>query len=278
VTSFDPPSNPLVAGDRVLLLDDRGRTYLLRLQTGQVFHFHGGAVQHDLVIGSDEGTVVHSGTGTPLTCYRPRLADFVLKMPRGAQVVYPKDLGAIVMEADVFPGARVLEAGTGSGALCIALARAAGSSGRVVSYEMRGDFHAKARENIEAFFGKVPPELELREADVRTVPESGDIFDRAVLDLPEPWRALDALESVLVPGGIVCSFLPTTGQIQTLVLDLQRRGFQQVHTFEVMQRSWHVAERSVRPDHRMVGHTGFLVSARLVRPEPSTEEPSASNE
>jgi tRNA (adenine57-N1/adenine58-N1)-methyltransferase len=143
---------------------------------------------------------------------------------------------------------------------------------------MRGDFHAKARENIEAFLGKIPPELELREGNLGTVTETGDVFDRAILDLPEPWQALDALEAVLVPGGIVCAFLPTTGQIQTLVLELQRRGFQQVHTFEVMIRSWHVAERSVRPDHRMVGHTGFLTSARLVRKEPSTEGPVASNE
>lgn len=272
------PTNPFRSGERALLLDDRGRNYLIRLQPGQAFHFHGGAVPHDLIIGCDEGAVVHSQTGTALSCYRPRLADFVLKMPRGAQVIYPKDIAAILMEADVFAGARVLEAGTGSGALSIALTRAAGSTGRVVSYEMRGDFHAKARANVEAFFGTIPDELELREADLRDVASTGETFDRAILDMPEPWKVLDALEAVLVPGGVVCAFLPTTGQIQTFVLDLRRRGYQQVHTFENLMRSWHVAERSVRPDHRMVGHTGFLTSARLVRPDSSTEVPGASND
>ncbi len=204
-----------------------------------------------------------------LACFRPRLADFVLKMPRGAQVIYPKDLGAILVFADVFPGARILEAGTGSGALTLLLCRAAGPEGRVVSYELRPEFRVKAAQNIEAFFGKVPAWLDLREGDVRDIPGTAEAFDRAVLDLPEPWTTLDAVGAVLVPGGIACAFLPTTVQVQTLVLALEERGFDQVETFETLHRSWHVTERSVRPDHRMVAHTGFITIARKTRPTPA---------
>jgi tRNA (adenine57-N1/adenine58-N1)-methyltransferase len=253
---------PFEPGERVLLLDQRGRRYLVRLEAGLVWHFHGGAVPHDLILGAEEGTVVHSATGAALVCVRPRLADFVLKMPRGAQVVYPKDLAAILMYADVYPGARVLEAGTGSGALTLALARAAGPEGSVVSYEMRQEFAEKAARNVEAFFGKVPDWVSLRQGELSEVAATGERFDRVILDMPEPQGVLDTVQEVLRAGGLVCGFLPTTGQVQTLVLALQGRGFQQVETFEVLVRSWHVTERSVRPDHRMVGHTGFLTVGR----------------
>ncbi|MBI2237278.1 MAG: tRNA (adenine-N1)-methyltransferase [Actinobacteria bacterium] len=253
---------PFEPGERVMLVDGRGRRYLVRLQPGGVFHFHGGVVPHELILGSEEGTRVHSAGGMTLTCFRPRLADFVLKMPRGAQVIYPKDLGAILVHADVFPGARVLEAGTGSGSLTLSLCRAVGPEGRVVSYEVRPEFRAKAAQNVEAFFGKAPAWLELREGDVREVAETGETFHRVVLDLPEPWGVLDAVCDVLLPGGVFCAYLPTTGQIQSLVLALERSGFEQVETFEVLHRSWHVTERSVRPDHRMVAHTGFITVAR----------------
>jgi len=262
-------SAPFEPGERVLLLDGRGRTYLIQqLRPGQSFHSHGGMVPHDLIVGAEEGTRVHSTGGMAFACFRPRLADFVLKMPRGAQVVYPKDLGAILVYADIFPGARVLEAGTGSGALTLALCRAVGPEGRVVSYEVRPEFQAKAARNVEAFFGKAPRWLELREGDVREVADTGDTFHRAVLDLPEPWAALHAVGRALLPGGILCAYLPTTGQIQTLVLSLEERGFAQVETFEVLHRSWHVTERSVRPDHRMVAHTGFITVARRGEPRP----------
>lgn len=244
-------------------MDGRGRRYLVqRLQPGASFHTHGGAVPHDLVIGSPEGVEVRSGTGMAFRCFRPRLADFVLKMPRGAQVIYPKDLGAIVVHGDVFPGARVLEAGTGSGALTISLCRAAGPEGRVVSYELRPDFRERAAANVEAFFGKLPSWLELREGDVREAAEGGPAFDRAVLDLPEPWEVLPAVARALEPGAVLCTYLPTTGQVQQLVAALELEGFLHLDTFELLLRTWHVTERSVRPDHRMVGHTGFLTVAR----------------
>jgi tRNA (adenine57-N1/adenine58-N1)-methyltransferase len=255
-------SGPFEPGEQVLLIDDRDRRFLVRLQRGRTFHFHGGLVPHDLILGSDEGTVVHSQTGARLLCVRPTLADFILKMPRGAQVIYPKDIGALVVHADIAPGVRVLEAGTGSGALTLALCRATGPEGAVVSYEAREDFHQKAASNIESFFGKVPAWLELRHGDVRDVEATGDVFDRVVLDLPEPWGVLDEIGSVLRAGGIVCTYLPTTNQVQQSVLAMEGAGFTDLETFEVLVRSWHVTERSVRPSHRMVAHTGFMTVGR----------------
>ena len=178
-------SGPFEAGDRILLVDQRDRRYLVKLKAGDTWHSHGGALSHDLLIGAVEGTSIRSISGMSFTAFRPRLADFVLKMPRGAQVVYPKDVGAILVEADIFPGAHVLEAGTGSGSLTLALCRATGSQGRVVSYELRAEFQAYAAQNIDAFFGSMPGWLDLREGDVRDV--AGETFDRAVLDLPEPF-------------------------------------------------------------------------------------------
>jgi len=256
-------SGPFQDGDRALLIDSRGRRYMIRLHTGGEFHFHGGVVKHDLVIGAEEGVVVHSTLGSELTCFRPRLSDFILKMPRGAQVVYPKDLGAILVHVDVFPGIRVLEAGTGSGSLTLTMARAVGATGRVVSYELREDFHRRAGENIDAFLGEIPEWLDLRLGDVRDVAATGERFDRVVLDMPEPWEVLKETAAALDPGGLVCGFLPTTGQVQQLVLALQDVGFEEIDTFETIHRPWHVTARSVRPDHRMVGHTGFITVARL---------------
>jgi len=256
-------STPFEPGERVMFVDERGRTYLVKLQTKGTFHTHGGALSHDLVIGRDEGVRVETGGGMALTCFRPRFADYVLKMPRGAQVVYPKDLGTILVYADVHPGARVLEAGTGSGALTLALCRAAGPQGRVVSYDLRPEHAAQALANIEDFHGKVPEWLDLRSGDLREVAGTGERFDRAVLDLPQPWDMLETLRETLAPGAVLCCYLPTIVQVQQLVLALPPAGFHHVETFETLRRSWHVTERSVRPDHRMVGHTGFLTIARL---------------
>jgi tRNA (adenine57-N1/adenine58-N1)-methyltransferase catalytic subunit len=253
---------PFRVGERVVLLDERGRRFLVRLEAGGTFHYHGGALPHDLVLGSEEGTTVHSTTGASLLCFRPRLADFVLKMGRGAQVIYPKDLGPILISADVFPGARVLEAGTGSGALTLALCRAVGPDGRVVSYERRAEFLDVARRNAEDFFGMVPAWLDLRHGDVREVAGTGETFQRVLLDLPEPRTVLGEVGAVLGSGGILCTYLPTTGQVQEAVAAMREARFAEVETFEVLLRTWHVEPRSVRPDHRMVAHTGFITIGR----------------
>ena len=255
---------PFEAGERVLFIDQRDRHYLVRMQAGGTFHTHSGALAHDDVLGCAEGTRFETSAGMVLTAFRPRFADFVLKMPRGAQVVYPKDLGPILTYADIHPGARVIEAGTGSGALTIALCRAVGTDGRIVSYELREEHRDRAVKNLEAFFGKLPDTLDLRLGDIAELGGSGERFDRAVLDLPEPWGTLETLRSALEPGGVVCAYLPTTIQVQQLVLALPGHGFLHMETFETMRRDWHIAERSVRPDHRMIGHTGFLTVARAL--------------
>jgi tRNA (adenine57-N1/adenine58-N1)-methyltransferase catalytic subunit len=259
-------SAPFEPGERILLIDEQGRRFLVRLVKGMDFHFHGGVVPHDLVLGSEEGTVVHSMTGARVLCLRPGLAEFILKMPRGAQVVYPKDIGAVLIEADIAPGVRVLEAGTGSGALTLALCRATGPEGTVVTYEAREDFHGRATANLEAFFGKVPAWVDLRLGDVRQVAGTDEEFDRAVLDLPEPWSVLAEVSVALRPGGILCTYLPTVNQVQQSTLALEGAGFVELRTFEVLHRTWHVTERSVRPDHRMVAHTGFITVGRKSSP------------
>jgi tRNA (adenine57-N1/adenine58-N1)-methyltransferase len=255
-------SAPFQPGERVLLVDQRGRTYLVTLQQGATYHTHSGTLSHESVLGRPEGIEVATSGGMVLRAFRPRFADYVLKMRRGAQVVYPKDLGPILTYADVGPGARVVEAGTGSGALTIALCRAVVPDGVVVSYEVRDEHRAQATQNVEGFFGKIPEWLQLRSGDVSEVAATGDRFNRAVLDLPEPWVTLPALHEAVEPGGVLCSYLPTTGQVQQLVTALPASGFHHVETFEVLRRSWHVTERSVRPDHRMIGHTGFLTISR----------------
>jgi len=257
-------TGPIEAGERVLLIDQRDRTYLLTVHVGGTYHTHSGTLSHDALIGKPEGTRLETSQGMVLVMFRPRFADYVLKMPRGAQVVYPKDLGPILTFTDIHPGARVLEAGTGSGALTVALLRAVGDHGRVVSYELRSEHRDRAARNVEGFFGKLPDNLELRDGDVSEIGATGERFDRAVLDLPEPWVPLRALAGVLDPGAVVCAYLPTTVQVQQLVLALPQAGFVHIESFEIMKRGWHVTERSVRPDHRMVGHTGFLTIARRV--------------
>lgn len=234
-----------------------------------MFHFHAGGISHAALIGSPEGTVVQTPTDASLTAVRPRFTDFALKMPRGAQVVYPKDIGAILVSADITVGHRILEAGTGSAALAIALTRAVGPTGSVVTYELRDEHRTKAERNVESFFGTRPAHLDMRAGDVRNVVEADDApFERIVLDMPEPWGVLATIAPKIASGAIVCGYIPTTIQIQDFVLWLRERGYVQVETLEVLHRTWHVEQRSVRPDHRMVGHTGFLVTGRYV-PEAS---------
>jgi tRNA (adenine57-N1/adenine58-N1)-methyltransferase catalytic subunit len=251
-------------GDLALLIDRKGRRYLVTLRSGEEFHSHHGILSHDQVLGAGEGSLVETTMGRRYRVFRPTLADYVLKMPRGAQVVYPKDLASILVEADIFPGARVLEAGTGSGALLLALLRAVGPKGTVVTLDVREDFQAKALDNVERFAGGDPNygTLDARIADLYSERIEVDV-DRAVLDLTEPWRALPAVERSLRPGGILCSYMPTVPQVQNLVAALER-GWEVVRAFETLQRTWTVDGLSVRPDHRMVAHTAFLVTARRV--------------
>ncbi len=255
------------AGEPCLLYDAKGRTYLIRLEAGSEFQYHRGVVQHDDIIGRDQGCFVAASMGSKLVAVRPRLADYTIKMPRGAAVVYPKDTAAIVMWADICPGATVLEAGTGSGALTLALLRAVGGSGRVVSVERRADHGEVAIQRIEGFLGHIPDNLELRIGDVEDNFE--DVApDRVVLDMPEPWHSVRPAVRHLRPGGIFCSYLPTVPQVQELRRELAASGsFIEETTFEVLHREWTVEGRSVRPSHRMQGHTGFItVARRFTRP------------
>ena len=254
-------------GEPALLLDDKGRKYLLQLRASGVFRYHKGNLDHAELIGSPDGTRFLSSNGAPLIALRPRLGDYILKMRRGPQVVYPKDLGAILLYADMRPGLTVVEAGTGSGALTLALARTVGPTGRVVSFERREDHAARGRSTIERYFGGVPEWLELRVGDVvETV--AGIAHDRLVLDLPEPWSVVPAATESLRSGGVFCSYLPTVPQLQRLHEALgSSHRFVDVETFEVLLRTWRVTGRSVRPDHGMVGHTGFLTVGRCIRPD-----------
>lgn len=252
-----------------MLIDGKGRQYLITLRPGEAFHFHAGFLSHDELIGKPEGTSLRSSAGAGLVGLRPRLADYVLRMRRGAQVVYPKDIGPILVWADIGPDMVVLEAGTGSGALTLALLRAVGREGRVVSVERREDHAAVARSAIELFLGELPDNLDLRIADVEELVEEVRP-DRLVLDLPEPWRVVPAAQAGLEPGGVFCAYLPTVPQLQTTVEALRGSGgFIELSTFEVLLREWNVAGRSVRPEHRMVGHTGFVTVARKLGRPPS---------
>ena len=254
-------SRPFEAGERVLLFDNKDRRYLVTLAAGGEFHTHSGPVPHDTILGREEGVVVRSSRGARYTAVRPTLAEVVLKMPRGAQVIYPKDLGPLLILADIFPGARVLESGLGSGALSMALLRA---GARITGYEIRPDFAERARANVAGFLGSAALDAyDVRIGDVyEGVTETG--LDRVVLDLPEPWRVVPVAEAALRPGGILVSYLPTIGQVAQLREALVASGFGMAETIEVLQRSWHIEGQSVRPDHRMVAHTGFLTSARLL--------------
>jgi tRNA (adenine57-N1/adenine58-N1)-methyltransferase len=252
------------AGDRVLLVDAKRRRHLVTLAAGGQFHTHAGVLEHDALIGMPEGSTVRTTLGSRLVAVRPTLAEYVLEMPRGAQVIYPKDLGPILILADVFPGAQVLESGVGSGALTLALLRAIGPTGRVTGYEIRDDFARRAQANVTGFLGPdVPLTVEVR--DVYEGIDATDL-DRVLLDLPEPWRVVKHAAEAMHPGGILLAYLPTIGQVARLREELSGSTFGMIETLEVLQRTWHVDGQSVRPDHRMVAHTGFLTHARLLSP------------
>lgn len=262
----DAVGGPFVTGDRVQLSDTKGKLHTVTLEPGKLFHTHKGAIAHDDLLGQPEGVVVTSTGSVAYLALRPLLCDFVLSMPRGATVVYPKDAAQIVGVADIFPGARVLEAGVGSGALTCSLLRAVGSHGAVHSYERRDDFAAVARKNVATFFGTEPGEWTLTVGDlVEAIDE--EPVDRVVLDMLAPWECVDAVAQVLRPGGVICCYVATTTQLSNIVETLREHGgFTEPASSETLVRTWHVEGLAVRPDHRMIGHTGFLVTSRRLAP------------
>lgn len=251
-------------GDRVQLTDPKGRMHTVVLEPGRLFHTHRGALAHDEIIGRPDGSIVTSSGGTAYLALRPLLADFVLSMPRGAQVIYPKDAAQIVAMGDIFPGAKVLEAGAGSGALTCSLLRAVGETGEVHSYELRADFAEIARRNVEAFLGPVKA-WTLHVGDVAQCAETG--FDRVILDLLSPWEVLDVVDRALVPGGVFVGYVTTTPQLSELVEAIRARGgYTEPRAWESLVRDWHADGLAVRPDHRMIAHTAFLITARRLAP------------
>jgi tRNA (adenine57-N1/adenine58-N1)-methyltransferase len=258
----EPVPGAFVVGDRVQLTDPKGRLHTVVLEAGKQFHTHRGAIEHDDLIGAPEGSVVHSTANTGYLAFRPLLADFVLSMPRGAQVIYPKDAAQIVGFGDIGPGMRVLEAGAGSGALTCSLLRAVGDEGSVTSYERREDFADVARSNVGAFFGEVPPNWSLRLGDLAEHPAEEPV-DRVVLDMLEPWAVLPTVGSALRPGGVLVGYVATVTQLSTYVEALRAQGvWTEPHAWETLLRPWHAVGLAVRPEHRMVAHTAFLVTAR----------------
>jgi tRNA (adenine57-N1/adenine58-N1)-methyltransferase catalytic subunit len=284
---------PFAPGDQVQLTDPKGRQNLLILQPGKSFYTHRGSLAHDDLIGSPEGSVVRSSGGTLYVALRPLLADFTLAMTRGAAVIYPKDAAQIVAMADIFPGARVLEAGAGSGALSCWLLRAVGEEGLLVSYERRADFAGIARENVERFFGGPHPAWRLRIGDLTGIaaatspevtspggpggPGEGDPgpaveheeaednepFDRVVLDMVAPWEHIGTAAGALIGGGVICCYVSTVTQLSRTVEAVREQGsFDEPAAWESLTRGWHVDGLAVRPGHRMIAHTGFLVTAR----------------
>ena len=260
-------------GDHALLIDRRRRRYLVELRSSESFQSHIGNLNHDDLIGSEEGTWFVTSLGHNLLALKPTMSDFTRLMPRIATVVYPKDMGAILIHGDVFEGARVLEAGTGSGAMTIALLRAVGKHGQVVSYDVRPDMIKRAQTNVHAMFPS-HPNLHFKIGDVY-LGFDDDNLDRIILDLPEPWKVVPHASEKLAPGGIFLSFLPTILQVHELCQTLMRqKTFTLVETIEVLVRQWSVEGRSVRPSQRMIGHTGFITTARKCTPRlpPSTDK------
>ena len=257
---------PLRAGDRVQLTDFKGRHNTITLEVGGQFHTHKGYFSHDEVIGEPEGSVVRASGGMEYLVLRPLLPDYVLSMPRGAAVVYPKDAGQIVTMGDIFPGARVIEAGVGSGALTCSLLRAVGDGGSLHSIERREDFADIARGNVEHHFGGPHPAWSLSVGDLAdvlpTVAEAGTV-DRVVLDMLAPWENLDAVATALAPGGVLTCYVATTTPLSRLAEDVRADGrYTEPEAWESMVRGWHLEGLAVRPQHRMIGHTGFLLTSR----------------
>ncbi|MDE0573202.1 tRNA (adenine-N1)-methyltransferase [Demequina sp. B12] len=261
---------PLRAGDRVQLTDAKGRHHTIILEPGKTFHTHRGQFNHDDIIGGPEGAVVTNTAGYEYLVLRPLLSDYVMSMPRGAAVIYPKDSGQIIQMADIYPGARVVEAGVGSGALSMSLLRAVGDGGQLISIERREDFADIARANVENQFGGPHPAWRLETGDfadrVADVAEPGTV-DRVILDMLAPWENIDAAADALTPGGVFLAYVATTTQLSRTAEALRDHGgYTEPQAWESMVRTWHLEGLAVRPDHRMIGHTGFLITSRRMAP------------
>jgi tRNA (adenine57-N1/adenine58-N1)-methyltransferase len=265
-------TGPFNVGDRVQLTDGKGRHYTVLLNPGAEFHTHRGAIAHDAIIGVPEGSVVKSANGDQFLVLRPLLIDYVMSMPRGAQVIYPKDAAQIVHEGDIFPGARVLEAGAGSGALTLSLLRAVGTEGQVISYELRDDHAVHADRNVTTFFGERPANWDLVIKDLNEY--DGPQVDRAILDMLSPWDVLDTVSNALVPGGVLIIYVATVTQLSKTVEALrEQQCWTEPRSWETMMRGWNVVGLAVRPQHNMRGHTAFLISVRRLAPGTVTPTP-----
>lgn len=257
------PRGPFREAEAVIFIDRKDREYLKRLDRKKGITIRNGKIAVDEIIGREEGSVVRSSMGEFFLIFRPSFPQLIPNLPRNAQVIYPKDIGPILVWADVFPGAHVVEAGVGAGALTMALLRAVGSDGRLTSYEIREDFARMAQDNVAKFLGAAP-QWTLKVEDVSVALSESEV-DRVILDLPEPWHVVDGAWNALRPGGILLSYLPTVLQVKGFVDALNIHGrFACIETMETMMRFWHLRGASVRPQHRMVAHTGFLTAARKI--------------
>ncbi|MFC5828572.1 tRNA (adenine-N1)-methyltransferase [Nonomuraea insulae] len=274
---------PFQVGDQVQLTDPKNKRHTITLKEDGVFHTHKGAIPHSELIGQPEGSVVRASSGTQYLAFRHLLQDYTLAMPRGAAVIYPKDASMIVGMADIFPGARVIEAGVGSGALTCFLLRAVGPEGHVTSYERRQEFADVARKNVEKFYGDpMDDNWRLVVGDLVASIDEVDV-DRVILDMLAPWECVDAAAKALTPGGVICCYVATTTQMSKTVEAIRDHGcFTEPQAWETLVRDWHVEGLAVRPDHRMIGHTGFLVAARRmadgVTPPPRRRRPKGTTE
>ena len=266
MTLRPPRRGPFIAGDLVQLTDAKGKLHTITLETGKVFHTHRGQISHDSLIGSDEGTVVDGGKGTAYIAMRPTLEDFMLSMPRGAAVIYPKDAARIISMADLHPGSRVAEAGVGSGSLTCSLLKAVGPDGEVVSYERRQEFADVAKKNVARWFGNIALPWSVELADFSSA-QTEELFDAVVLDMVAPWECLPAVERIVRPGGSCVVYVTTTTQLSRVVETMRMSGrFREPRAEESLVRTWHLDGLAVRPDHRMIGHSGFLVHTRVMAP------------
>jgi tRNA (adenine57-N1/adenine58-N1)-methyltransferase len=254
------------AGDRIQLTDPKGKLYSFTITPGKEWHTHKGWIVHDELIGLPEGSVVSTTAGLKFTAFIPLLSDYVLSMPRGATIVYPKDAAMIVGVADVYPGAHVLEAGVGSGALSLSLLRAVGPGGSLDSFERREDFAEIARSNVENYFGSLPDHWSLTVGSVQEIDDE-KIYDRVMLDMLAPWECVEMAAKVLRPGGVFLAYVATTTQLSATAEALKSDGhFTEPESSETIVRGWHHEGLAVRPQQRMIGHTGFLIQSRRMAP------------